>query len=214
MKHMLLAAAAALALGSAPAFAAKFDLALSGSGTHWSPSGVPGCDYSIPGNPCIYGFSTEDWTGAVHVTTSSTVDGTYSYGAGLEALQYTSNADQFTYTEGDSQTVIYGQFEGGTWLAGLVPGASVTVQGGRAIAIDAAFIWDSDNPITFGGLSISDLNGGEPGQPDADYWSLSGTLTPVPEMPTIALFALGVGMLALKRTAPCAGRRSRRLRSR
>lgn len=223
MKRTLLAAASALLLAVPGARAATFDLSLVGSGTHWYVNGVPGCDFSNSSDPCTVGYATETWIGQVAIQTDSSADGTYVYGAGLESIGYTSNFDWFSYVRGDAQHLVYPQFGGSEpYLAGMVPGASVTIAGGHVAGISGSFAWDGTGSVDFSGLSLADYHGGQAGQPNADWWNLSGVLadgstpttSPAPEPATWLLFALGLGALTIKRIEPSAGTRWPRSSSR
>lgn len=221
MKHPLLAAAAALLLAAPGVRAATFDLDIAGSGTHWYVDGVPGCDFSNPANACVDGFANEAWIGGLEVTTLSTADGVYGYGAGLQGLAYSSNFDSFSYADGDQQTLVYPQFSGGNpFLVGLVPGASVTVADGQVVAVNGTFAWSDISNITFAGLAVSDYNSGQSCDPDTDVWNSSGALTnastpqstPVPEPTTWLLMVCSLAVLT--RTGCFGGTHCRRSRSR
>lgn len=212
MKHLL--SLAALLLAGSVAHAATFDLSLVGSGTHWYVDGVPGCDFSHADDPCTVGYATETWLGEVSVQTTSAADGTYVYGTGIESIDYTSNFDWFHYVKGDAQHLVYPQFStGDPYLAGMVPGASVTIAGGHVVGIEGSFAWDGCGGVDFSGMSVGNYDGGQAGQPDADWWRLTGALAdgssptsaPAPEPATPLLFALGLGALSIRRIAPSAG---------
>lgn len=202
MKHPLLAAAAALLLVGSGARAATFDLSVIGSGIHWYANGSPGCE-GVPS--CNEGGVDETWLGDLSLQTASADDGTYA----IESLAYSSNVDEVV---SDQQHLVYPQFDGGPpYLAGLTPGASVTIANGRVIAVTGSFVWDGGGSLSFSGLSVTDLNGGQEGQPNADFWRLAGVLVdgstpaalPAPEPATWMLLAIG---LAVTRIARCAGK--------
>lgn len=208
MTRQVLAAtlAACCALGAHTASAAEFALSLAGSGTHWYVHGVPGCDFSNPSDPCTAGFRDEAWIGSVVVATDGSADGTYGYESGLQAIHYASGQDAFSYSLGDEPVLTNPQFSGGEpYLTGLMTDASVTIAGGRVVAIDATWVWAGDTPLTFAGLAASDNF--STGSPDSDAWQFDGVLTAVPE-PAPALL-LAAALLALRvRTrssrSPCA----------
>lgn len=214
MKHTLLAAAAALLLTGPAARAETFDLSVIGSGTHWYVHGVPGCDFANPVDGCNFGFATETWLGDLVIRTASAQDGAYTFGAGLLSVTYSSNFDGFS---DDQQHLVYPQFNGGDpYLAGLAPGASVTVAGGRVTDVTGSFAWDGSGSLDFIGMTVADIDGGQPGQPNADWWELTGMLadgsspasSTAPEPATWLLFVVGTGALMLRKIAPCAGTHS------
>ena len=204
MKRNLLAAgAAALALASGVQ-AAEFSARLSGSGQEFFPDpadsiGMPGgCNPSVDPNStaCVYGWvDVTSWAGEVVVSTASSVDGTYSYGAGLEAIRFESDYGDFTYSAGDPYVQEFNGLQ--YYWDGLAPGALVTISGGRIVGLSAEYDTDPEN-YTFGGLGVSVRGGMNDGGHGVGMW-LSGVLTAVPEAPTSALLALGLGALALSR---------------
>lgn len=195
MKHILLAAAAALLLHVPGARAATFDLSVIGSGTHWYADTAT--------------FITETWLGDITLQTASDADGTYGVETGLESLSYSSNFDGFDYTAGDTQHLVYPCFwPGDPYLAGMAPGVSVTLVSGRVTSIDASFVWDGTGSVDLTGLEVTDYHGGQLAEPNADWWNLSGALvdgtnpatSSAPEPETWLMFV--VGLLVFKRIAP------------
>lgn len=203
MKRALIAAAAAaLALGSAvSSHAETYAMSLNGSGLYWYYGGVPGgCDPNGWNfDLCLSGHAPTTWTGMLIINTIDAGDGVFSYGSGIQSLQFTSNLGDFTYKAGDTQTTVYTHFGWGEVLVGLRPGATVTIQDGKVVSIAADWDWASMTPTAFDGLGASETGISEIGAPGTDNWEVSGTLTQVPEPALPAMLLGGAALLALRR---------------
>lgn len=204
------AAAAALAIAGS-AHAGGYAATVTGSGLYqyidpYSSVGVPGgCNPAVDplSTACQVGIVDVTWTGALDVVTAGS-SGTFTDASGIKSITLTSNLGGFSYAAGDGLVPeLPGEPGLPLWLVGLVPGASVTIEDGRIVAFDAVYNTDVST-FTFSGMSAI----GQSANPseDSDGFRVNGGVTSVPEAPSIALFALGLGVLALRRIAPSAGR--------
>ncbi len=139
------------------------------------------------------------WTGQVTVVVDGAHDGTYT-GATLESITVDTDVFDWSYTKGQTQ-VTWEPLPGLFLLVGPEPGASVSIADGRLGGVNLVYD-DESNVDTMSGLDVSAESCriaacyGQPGN-----YSLSGTLTPIPEpwVSTLLLSGLGWGLAAALR---------------